>query len=31
MDEAEVGRFGSLFSEFLERVVYTAGTAPRGR
>jgi ATPase family associated with various cellular activities (AAA) len=30
MDEAEVGRFGSLFSEFLERVVYTAGSAPGG-
>jgi hypothetical protein len=30
MDEAEVGRFGSLFSEFLERVVYTARSAPGG-
>ena len=30
MDEAEVGRFGSLFSEFLERVVHTARSAPGG-
>jgi cell division protease FtsH len=30
MDEAEVGRFGSLFSEFLERVVHTARAAAGG-
>jgi hypothetical protein len=30
MNEAEVGRFGSLFSEFLERVVHTARLAPTG-
>jgi hypothetical protein len=29
MDEAEVGRFGSLFSEFLERIVHTAPAASR--
>jgi hypothetical protein len=30
MDEAEVGRFGPLFWEFLERVVRTARSAPAG-
>jgi hypothetical protein len=30
MNEAEVGRFGSLFSEFLERVVHTVRLAPTG-
>jgi cell division protease FtsH len=30
MDEAEVSRFGALFSEFLERVVHTARAAPGG-
>jgi cell division protease FtsH len=30
MDEAEVARFGALYSEFLERVVHTARSAPGG-
>jgi cell division protease FtsH len=30
MDEAEVGRFGSLFGEFLERVVYPARATAGG-
>jgi cell division protease FtsH len=30
MDEAEVGRFGALYSEYLERVVHTARSAPGG-